>query len=45
LTSGIGIDAEEFRRLLRLLKTTVAMDVLEHKDGVWEIVYGPTPQP
>lgn len=40
LAAGIGLDAEEFRRLLRLLKETVPMDVLEHSDGVWEIVFG-----
>lgn len=37
-----GIDADEFRRLLRALRTTVPLDVLEHSDGVWEIVYGPS---
>lgn len=41
LAAGIGLAPEQFRRLLRLLKTTVSMDVLEHDDGVWEIVYGP----
>lgn len=34
---------------LRRLKQHVRMDVLEHADGVWEIVYGPsytrTPKP
>lgn len=40
LAAQIGVDGQEFRRLLRLLKTTVPMDVLEHKDGVWEIVFG-----
>jgi hypothetical protein len=41
VAAGLGIDAEEFRRLLRVLKSAVPMDVLEHSDGVWEIVYGP----
>ncbi|HTJ72585.1 MAG TPA: hypothetical protein VL551_33915 [Actinospica sp.] len=50
LADRIGIDAEEFRCLLRQLKATVPMDVLELSDGVWEIVYGlaytdPTPTP
>jgi hypothetical protein len=40
LAAGLGMAAEEFRRLLRLLKSTVPMDALEHSDGVWEIVYG-----
>jgi len=40
LAAGIGIAAEDFRRLLRMLKQTIPMDVLEHPDGVWEIVYG-----
>ncbi|WP_329321641.1 hypothetical protein [Streptomyces sp. NBC_01262] len=42
LAARAGIDAAEFRRLLRVLKQTVPMDVLEHADGVWEIVYGPS---
>lgn len=37
-----GIDADEFRRLLRALRNTVPMDVLEHPDGIWEIYYGPS---
>ncbi len=40
LAARIGLDPEQFRRLLRQLKATVPMDVLEHDDGVWEIVYG-----
>ncbi|WP_127354809.1 hypothetical protein [Actinacidiphila soli] len=42
LAARAGIDATEFRRLLRVLKESVPMDVLEHADGVWEIVYGPS---
>ena len=40
LAAQIGVDGEEFRRLLRLLKKMVPMDVLEHPEGVWEIVFG-----
>lgn len=40
LAAQIGFEPEQFRRLLRQLKTAVPMDVLEHDDGVWEIVYG-----
>lgn len=40
LAATIGLTAEEFRRQLRGLKAAVPMDVLEHGDGVWEIVYG-----
>lgn len=38
LAARTGIDAAEFRRLLRVLKESIPMDVLEHTDGVWEIV-------
>lgn len=41
LAARAGLDAEEFRRILRTLKKTVPMDVLEH-DDCWEIVYGPS---
>lgn len=40
--ASAGIDAPQFRRLLRAMKITIPMDVLEHRDGVWEIVYGPS---
>jgi hypothetical protein len=42
LAASAGIDAPEFRRLLCALKITVPMDVLEHRDGVLGIVYGPS---
>ncbi|MFI6149652.1 hypothetical protein [Streptomyces sp. NPDC051109] len=42
LAQRAGIDADEFRHQLRTLKQHVRMDVLEHSDGLWEIVYGPT---
>ncbi|MEU6350154.1 hypothetical protein ABZ896_12585 [Streptomyces sp. NPDC047072] len=42
LAALAGLDPEEFRRQLRGLKQHVKMDVLEHTDGVWEIVYGPS---
>jgi hypothetical protein len=41
LAAGLGIDADRFRSLLRELRDLVPMDVLEHSDGTWEIVYGP----
>jgi hypothetical protein len=41
LADGLGIDADRFRDLLRELRDLVPMDVLEHSDGTWEIVYGP----
>ena len=41
LAASLGITAAEFRQHLRALKTMVPMDVLEHPDGVWEIIYGP----
>jgi hypothetical protein len=41
LAAGLGISADRFRTLLRQLRDLVPMDVLEHPDGVWEIVYGP----
>ncbi|WP_327378845.1 hypothetical protein OG393_33570 (plasmid) [Streptomyces sp. NBC_01216] len=37
-----GLAPEEFRQQLRGLKQHVKMDVLEHSDGLWEIVYGPS---
>lgn len=40
LAARARMEPQEFRRLLRVLKSTVAMDVLEHADS-WEIVYGP----
>lgn len=42
LAERAGLGAEEFREHLRGLKQHVRMDVLEHTDGVWEIVYGPS---
>jgi len=43
LATEAGISADSFREQLRVLKRTVKMDVLEHKqEGVWEIVYGPS---
>lgn len=42
LAQRAGLDADEFRRQLRTLKRHVRMDVLEHSDGLWEIVYGPS---
>ncbi|WP_331736964.1 hypothetical protein [Streptomyces sp. NBC_00211] len=42
LAARTGIEPEEFRRQLRGMKQHVPMDVLEHSDGVWEIVYGPS---
>lgn len=41
LAAGLGIDAGRFRGLLRELRDLVPMTVLEHRDGTWEIVYGP----
>lgn len=41
LAAGLGIGADRFREILRQLRVLVPMDVLEHSDGVWEIVYGP----
>lgn len=41
LAAALGIYADRFRNLLRQLRDMVPMDVLEHRDGVWEIVYGP----
>jgi hypothetical protein len=42
LATRLGIDTDRFRNLLRQLRDMVPMDVLEHPDGVWEIVYGPS---
>ncbi|GAA1334715.1 hypothetical protein GCM10009647_076540 [Streptomyces sanglieri] len=42
LAARVGLDHEGFRAQLRGLKQHVRMDVLEHGDGVWEIVYGPS---
>jgi hypothetical protein len=41
LAANLGIGADRFRDLLRELRDLVPMDVLEHPDGTWEIVYGP----
>ncbi|MEY9839480.1 hypothetical protein [Streptacidiphilus sp. EB103A] len=41
LAERAGLSADDFRNLLRKLKTLVRMDVLEHGDS-WEIVYGPS---
>ncbi|MFF1690753.1 hypothetical protein [Streptomyces sp. NPDC058254] len=35
------LSPDELRQRLRGLKQHARMDVLEHPDGVWEIVYGP----
>jgi hypothetical protein len=49
LAAGLGLDPGRFRDLLCELRDLVPMDVLEHRDGTWEIVYGPPytspPQP
>lgn len=42
LAQEAGLHAEGFREQLRQLKQHVRMDVLEHADGIWEIVYGPS---
>ncbi|MET9607423.1 hypothetical protein ABZZ17_20510 [Streptomyces sp. NPDC006512] len=42
LAPRAGLTADEFRRQLRSLKQHVRMDVREHSDGLWEIVYGPS---
>lgn len=42
LAARAGLSAEAFRKQLRGLKQHVPMDVLEHGDGVWEIIYGPS---
>ncbi|MFG2712838.1 hypothetical protein ACGFX2_20115 [Streptomyces goshikiensis] len=42
LAAQAGLAPEAFRRQLRGLRQHVKMDVLEHADGVWEIVYGPS---
>lgn len=42
LAAELGIDPDRFRSLLRDLPLLVPMDVLEHRDGTWEIVYGPS---
>jgi hypothetical protein len=41
LAAGLGISADRVRNVLRQLRDLVPMDVLEHPDGVWEMVYGP----
>ena len=41
MAAEVGINADRFRDVLRQLRGLVPMDVLEHPDGVWEIVYGP----
>jgi hypothetical protein len=49
LAATLNLGAGRFRDLLRQLRDLVPMDVLEHQDGTWEIVYGPgytsPPQP
>ncbi|MGI5451509.1 hypothetical protein ACQEVM_38255 [Streptomyces sp. CA-243310] len=42
LAQQAGLGTQEFRSQLRTLKQHVRMDVLEHSDGLWEIVYGPS---
>lgn len=42
LAAKLGINADRFRNVLRELRDLVPMDVLEHSDGVWEIVFGPS---
>ncbi|MEU8434731.1 hypothetical protein AB0F18_17780 [Streptomyces sp. NPDC029216] len=42
LAQRAGLGVEEFRRQLRALTQHVRTDVLEHSDGLWEIVYGPS---
>jgi hypothetical protein len=41
LAAQLGTGVPELRERLRALKTAVRMDVLEHRDGAFEIVYGP----
>jgi hypothetical protein len=38
----LSLGANRFRDVLRKLRDIVPMDVLEHQDGTWEIVYGPS---
>jgi hypothetical protein len=49
LAATLNLGADRFRDVLRQLRDLVPMDVLEHRDGTWEIVYGPgytsPPQP
>jgi hypothetical protein len=49
LAVTLNLGADRFRDVLRQLRDIVPMDVLEHRDGTWEIVYGPgytsPPQP
>lgn len=42
LATTLNLGADRFRELLRQLRDTVPMDVLEQRDGTWEIVYGPS---
>ena len=49
MAATLNLGADRFRDVLRQLRDIVPMDVLEHRDGTWEIVYGPSytssPQP
>ena len=49
LAATLNLGADRFRDVLRQLRDLVPMDVLEHRDGTWEVVYGPgytnPPQP
>ena len=49
VAATLNLGADRFRDVLRQLRDIVPMDVLEHRDGTWEIVYGPSytssPQP
>jgi hypothetical protein len=42
LAAEVGINADRFCNVLRQLRDLVPMDVLEHSDGAWELVYGPS---
>ncbi|WP_051753739.1 hypothetical protein [Streptomyces achromogenes] len=42
LAAQAVLDPDAFRQQLRGLKEHARMDVLEHTDGSWEIVYGPS---
>jgi hypothetical protein len=49
VAATLNLGADRFHDVLRQLRDIVPMDVLEHRDGTWEIVYGPSytssPQP
>jgi hypothetical protein len=49
VAATLNLGADRFRDVLRQLRDIVPMDVLEHRDRTWEIVYGPSytssPQP